>query len=302
LQGCNSADFTNPDSALFAVIGGSGFYALDGLSDLRRVQVKTPFGATSDYVHLGTLNGTRLAFIARHGSGHRLLPGEVPYRANVWALASLGVRMLVSVSAVGSLKPELEPRHFVIPDQVVDRTSSTRPGTFFGQGIAAHVSFDEPYCARLSASLAGAARLAGADVHEGGSMLTIEGPAFSSRAESVLYQSWGASVIGMTALPEAKLAREAGMCYACLTCVTDYDTWHPDHSSVSVELVLRNLTSNAAVAKRSVELLARALPDWQTCACCASLSQAIVTDLALVSEETKQRLAPILARYRRLTD
>jgi 5'-methylthioadenosine phosphorylase len=288
-----------PGSALLGIIGGSGFYALDQLSDLRRIEIDTPFGVTSDAVYLGVLNGTQVAFLARHGRGHRLLPGEVPYRANIWAFAALGVRMVVSASAVGSLRPEIEPLHFVVPAQVIDRTSALRPGTFFGRGLAAHISFDNPYCANLSAALTQAARVAGGQVHEGGTMLTIEGPAFSTRAESELYQSWGASIIGMTALPEAKLAREAGMCYACLACVTDYDTWHADDGKVSVELVLSNLTRNAKVASRTMEALAGALPDWQTCTCCASLSQAIVTDLELVPAATKQDLAPILVRYDR---
>jgi 5'-methylthioadenosine phosphorylase len=283
--------------SLLGVIGGSGLYELEQLQDVSRIEVETPFGPTSDALYLGRLGLTRVAFISRHGAGHGLLPSEVPYRANIWALASVGVRMLVSVSAVGSLRPEIEPLHFVVPDQIIDRTSACRSSTFFGRGLAAHVSFDEPYCANLGSALAAAARSAGGEVHANGTMLVIEGPAFSTRAESVLYQGWGGAVIGMTALPEAKLAREAGICYACLACVTDYDTWHPDHGKVSVELVLSNLLSNADIARGAVALLAQSLPDWESCSCCASISQAIVTDLNLVPDQTKQDLEPILARY-----
>jgi len=287
---------TQPQATL-GVIGGSGFYALDGLHDARSVTIETPYGPPSSDVLMGRLGETDVAFITRHGPGHRLTPTEVPNRANVWALASLGVRQLLSVSAVGSLKREIEPLHFVVPDQLIDRLNAARPATFFGDGIVGHVAFDMPYCETLGAALHNATTSTSATVHKGGSLVVIEGPAFSTKAESVLYQSWGASIIGMTSLPEARLAREAGMCYACLACVTDYDTWHEEHGSVTVELVIRNLLRNVETAKRVVTNLAGALPDSANCDCCGSLSSAIITDLSIVPEETKRRLAPILARY-----
>jgi 5'-methylthioadenosine phosphorylase len=287
-----------PDSAIeIAVIGGSGFYHMDGMTDVEAIDVVTPFGMPSDRIFTGAIAGVRVAFLARHGQGHRLLPSELPARANIWALASLGVRSVLSISAVGSLRREVEPLHMVVPDQLIDRTNGLRPSTFFGGGIAAHVSLAEPDCPNLSRALIGAARQAGASVHEGGTLVIIEGPAFSTKAESGLYQGWGASIIGMTALPEAKLAREAGMCYATLACVTDYDTWHPDHDSVTVELVLANLFKNVEVAKRTVAGVIENLPDWRACDCCASSQQAIVTRPELVPEETKRRLRPILTRY-----
>jgi 5'-methylthioadenosine phosphorylase len=282
------------ERATLAVIGGSGFYTMDGLE---RIDVETPFGATSDAIYVGQLAGTKIAFLSRHGVGHRLSPSEVPYRANVWALASLGVRMLVAVSAVGSLKHEIEPLHFVLPDQLIDRTNGRREPSFFGDGLVGHIAFEEPYCQMLSGALQRAAVRAGGSVHASGTLIVIEGPAFSTRAESLLYRSWGASIIGMTALPEAKLAREAGICYACLASVTDYDTWHPDHASVSVDLVLRNLIQNVDTARKVVANLAGDLPGWQSCRCCFGVAQAVVTDLAQAPEATKRRLGPILERH-----
>ncbi len=282
------------ERATLAVIGGSGFYTMDGLE---RLEVETPFGMPSDAIYVGEMAGTRVAFLSRHGLGHRLSPTEVPYRANIWALASLGVRMLVSVSAVGSLKNEIEPLHFVLPDQLIDRTSGKREPTFYGNGIVGHIPFDEPFCPTLSEAMQRAARNAGGHVHRGGTLITIEGPAFSTRAESFLYQSWNASIIGMTALPEAKLAREAGICYACLACVTDYDTWHPEHASVSVELVVRNLIRNVETARNAVRNLLDGLPDWRSCTCCATAAQAVITDLDKAPDETKRMLSPILQRF-----
>jgi 5'-methylthioadenosine phosphorylase len=229
------------DGIDLAVIGGSGFYELEGLEAVEKLSVETPYGPPSDVIQIGRLGERRVAFIARHGTGHRLPPAEVPYRANVWALAQLGARRLVSVNAAGSLREEIEPLHFVVPDQLIDRTSGQRAATFFEGGIAGHISFDEPFCSDLSSQLAAATVSTGAVVHLGGDFLVIEGPAFSTRAESRLYRAWGASIIGMTALPEAKLAREAGICYASLACITDYDTWHPAHGTVSVELIIANL-------------------------------------------------------------
>jgi 5'-methylthioadenosine phosphorylase len=283
-------------NATIAVIGGSGFYEIDGLAGVQAVEIDTPFGPPSDSIVLGTLGGTRMAFLPRHGVGHRILPSELPQRANIWALASLGVEHVVSVSAVGSLREEIAPLHMVVPDQVIDRTHG-RPSTFFGRGIVAHIAFDEPFCPALSETLADAAAGAAVTAHRGGTYVVMEGPAFSTRAESELHRSWGASIIGMTALPEAKLAREAGMCYATLACVTDYDTWHAEHESVNVELILQNLRRNVANAKRIVASVAAALPA-RTCACKDALATAIVTPMELAPEQVKRELAPILSRVR----
>ena len=282
-------------NARFAVIGGSGFYEMDGIDDVESVTVDTPFGATSDAIVIGTLAGVRTAFLPRHGVGHRILPGELPQRANIWALATLGIEHVLSVSAVGSLKEEVEPLHMVVPDQIIDRTRGGRPSTFFGRGIVAHIAFDTPFCPTLSAIVAGAAS-AGVTTHRGGTLVVMEGPAFSTRAESELYRGWAADVIGMTALPEAKLAREAGMCYATLACVTDYDTWHATHDVVSADLIIANLRRNVANARRIAASVAAALPA-RTCGCRDALTNAIVTPLDLVPDETKRDLAPILARY-----
>jgi len=288
---------TSAEQATLGIVGGSGFYEIDGLENTRRLEIETPYGPPSDALVLGDLKGLPVAFVSRHGAGHRLSPSEVPYRANVWALASLGVRSLVSISAVGSLQAQIAPLHIVVPDQLIDRSTGIRPATFFGGGIVAHVSLDQPYCQRLNAALAAAAAFAGVTVHRGGSLLVVEGPAFSTKAESFLYQGWGASIIGMTAMPEARLAREAGMCYACLACVTDYDTWHEHHGAVTVEIVLQNLFRNVDKARTAISHLASNLPDWQACDCCASLSSAIITKLELVPEQRKRELAPILSRY-----
>lgn len=281
--------------ATFAVIGGSGFYEIDGLTDVEPVSIDTPFGATSDRIVLGTLDGVRMAFLPRHGVGHRILPGEIPQRANIWVLASLGVEYIVSVSAVGSLREQIVPLHMVVPDQLIDRTRGERPSTFFGRGIVAHIGFDAPFCPTLSATMSDAARASGVTTHRGGTLVVIEGPAFSTRAESELYRSWGANIIGMTALPEAKLAREAGICYAMLACVTDYDTWRDGHASVSVEMVIENLRRNVARARGIVADAARALPERE-CACAGALSSAILTPMHLVPDEIKSDLAPILDR------
>lgn len=284
-------------TATLAVIGGSGFYEMDGIADVEQVRIDTPFGATSDAIVLGTCAGVRTAFLPRHGVGHRLLPAEIPARANIWALASLGVEYVVSVSAVGSLKEEIEPLHLVVPDQLIDRTAGTRPATFFGGGIVAHVAFDRPFCPGLSASLHAAAGETGVHTHREGTLIVIEGPAFSTRAESFLYRRWGADIVGMTALPEAKLAREAGMCYAALACVTDYDTWHEAHDTVSVEMVVHNLRENAAHAQGIVAAVAGALPE-RTCACADALSTAVITPMDIVPEDMKRKLEPILSRRR----
>jgi len=280
--------------ATLGVIGGSGFYEIDGLTDVAPVEVDTPFGAPSDSIMLGTLAETRMAFLPRHGVGHRLLPAEVPYLANIWALASLGVERIISVSAVGSLREAIAPMHMVVPTQLIDRTNTGRPSTFFGRGIVAHIAFEAPFCPSLSAPLYAAATRAGVETHDAGTLVVIEGPAFSTRAESLLYRQWGADIIGMTALPEAKLAREAGICYAALACVTDYDTWHDDHGAVTADMIITNLRENTGNARRIVADVARALPEARDCDCEAALDTAIVTSRSLVPADRLRELEPIL--------
>jgi 5'-methylthioadenosine phosphorylase len=282
--------------AELAVIGGSGFYQMEGLAEIEEVRLETPFGAPSDAIVLGTLEGVRVAFLPRHGVGHRILPSELPARANIWALKSLGVERIISVSAVGSLREEIAPLHMVVPEQVIDRTRG-RPSTFFGRGLAAHIAFDRPFCPVLSGILAASAAEKGVTVHDGGACVVIEGPAFSTRAESHLYRSWGAQVIGMTALPEAKLAREAEICYAILASVTDYDTWHESHEAVTAEMILGNLRRNVEAARRVVADAVRRLPGERTCACGDALATALVTPLRLAPEEVKRDLKPIIGRY-----
>ena len=283
-------------TGVIGIIGGSGFYNMAGITNVRTVNIDTPFGSTSDPVLLGRIAGRDIAFIARHGKGHRVNPTNVPVRANVFALKALGVTHLISVSAVGSMKEEIEPLHMVVPDQLFDRTIH-RPRTFFDEGPVVHIAFAEPYCPDLRVAMLNAARTAGAKVHDGGTYICIEGPQFSTRAESILYRQWGMSVIGMTALPEARLAREAEMCYATLAMATDYDTWHPDHDSVTVELVVQNLTRNVKRAQDTVAALIPAIAESRTCACHNALDNAIMTQPDLVSQETRTRLGPLLARY-----
>jgi 5'-methylthioadenosine phosphorylase len=279
-----------------AVIGGSGFYQMEGLSDIETVAIDTPFGPASDLITIGTLDGTRVAFLPRHGVGHRILPSEIPARANIWALKTLGVEFIISVSAVGSLREDIEPLHMVVPDQLIDRTRS-RPSTFFGDGIVAHVGFADPFCNHLRGVLAGSAKEADATVHNGGTYVVIEGPAFSTRAESNLYRSWGADVIGMTALPEAKLAREAEICFAVLACSTDYDCWREGHEDVTAEMIIGNLLRNVEVSRRAVRATLQRLPARRDCTCAIALKDALITSIELVPEETKSRLAPIIGKY-----
>ncbi len=279
-----------------AVIGGSGFYQMDGLSDTEELRVDTPYGPTSDVIVAGTLDGQRIAFLPRHGAGHRILPSELPVRANIHALKQLGVDFIISVSAVGSLREEIEPLHMVIPDQLIDRTRG-RPSTFFGDGLAAHIGFADPFCPRLRDTLFGCTRESGAVVHEAGTLVVIDGPAFSTRAESNLYRSWGGTVIGMTALPEAKLAREAEICYAVLACSTDYDVWHDTEADVTADMIVANLMRNVETSRRAVRLALSRLPAVRDCICADALRDAIVTNLGVVPGETKVRLAPIIAKY-----
>jgi 5'-methylthioadenosine phosphorylase len=278
------------------IIGGSGLYEIEGFADAREVAVETPFGAPSDHLVIGTLEGRRVAFLPRHGRGHRILPGELAFQANVFALKLLGVQWILSVSAVGSLKEDYAPLDMVVPDQLVDRTTQ-RKSTFFGRGLVAHVAFARPFCTRLSPVLVEACREAGARVHAGGTYVCIEGPQFSTRAESRLYRSWGMDVIGMTNLQEACLAREAEICYATLAMVTDYDCWHPSHDAVTADEIIANLGRNAATARAVLRAALRRLPVARDCECATALRHALVTPAHLVPEGVRRELAPLLDKY-----
>jgi 5'-methylthioadenosine phosphorylase len=278
------------------VIGGSGFYQMEGLTDVEERRVSTPFGDTTDHFTIGTLEGQRVAFLPRHGAGHRFSPTELPVKAAIWAFKQLGVEYLISVSAVGSLRERIAPLHLVVPDQIIDRTRS-RSSTFFEKGIVAHIGFADPFCPHLGDALFKAAVASGATVHKGGTLVVIEGPAFSTRAESELYRQWGADIIGMTALPEAKLAREAEICYATLACCTDYDVWHQSEEDVTVEMVVQNLLRNVDTAKQVVRGAVQSLPLRQGCPCPNALESAIITSPDAVPLERKQTLRPILGRY-----
>jgi 5'-methylthioadenosine phosphorylase len=283
--------------AQIGIIGGSGLYEMEGVTGAHEVAVETPFGSPSDGIVLGALEGRKVAFLPRHGRGHRILPSEINFQANVYALKTLGVERILSVSAVGSLKEKYAPLHMVIPDQFVDRTRA-RKSTFFGRGLVAHVAFAQPFCPVLSATLAGACAEAGATFHRGGTYVCIEGPQFSTRAESELYRAWGMDLVGMTNLQEAKLAREAELCYATLAMVTDYDCWHPDHDSVTADQIIANLVKNAATAKAVLRAALRKLPAApRACECGRALAQALVTSAELVPESVKRELAPIIGKY-----
>jgi 5'-methylthioadenosine phosphorylase len=278
------------------IIGGSGLYDMAELTDREERTLTTPFGDPSGPYVIATLRGKRVAFLARHGVGHRLMPSELNFRANIYGMKMLGVERILSASAVGSLKHEYKPLDIVVPDQFYDRTRG-RISTFFGRGLVAHIAFAHPVCADLSRIAAESAAAVGASVHRGGTYVNMEGPQFSTLAESRLYRSWGMDVIGMTNLQEAKLAREAEICYATLALVTDYDCWHPDHDAVSVELIIANLTRNAATAQRAIAEALSRLDDARTCACKDALATAIITRAADVPETTKQELALIVGKY-----
>jgi 5'-methylthioadenosine phosphorylase len=281
--------------AVLGIIGGSGLYDLPGLGSVRREKVRTPFGDPSDEIVLGRLGEEQVAFIARHGAGHRLSPSEVPYRANLHALKQLGVTRVVSVSAVGSMKDAIAPGHLVLPTQYIDRTVA-RQRTFFGDGIVAHVAFADPVCPQLHEHLNGACFAAGATVHSGGTYLCIEGPQFSTRAESHLYRSWSVDVIGMTALPEAKLAREAELCYATVALATDYDCWHSGHDAVTVAQVIETMHKNVALAREVIRnaVLGLGRIRERTCACGHALDSAVLTAAARISPAARDRLALLL--------
>ncbi|MBN8564304.1 MAG: S-methyl-5'-thioadenosine phosphorylase [Leptolyngbya sp. UWPOB_LEPTO1] len=282
------------------ILGGSGLYKMEALKDIEEIQIETPFGSPSDALIVGTLEGTRVAFLARHGRNHHLLPSELPFRANIYAMKSLGVEYLISASAVGSLQAEMKPLDMVIPDQFIDRTFG-RMGTFFGDGIVAHVAFGDPVCLQLAKVLGDAVeslQLEGVTLHRGGTYVCMEGPAFSTKAESNLHRSWGASVIGMTNLPEAKLAREAEIAYATLALVTDYDCWHPEHDSVTVEMVIGNLQRNAVNAQKVIlETVRRLSKNPPVSDAHSALKYAILTPKDQVSAEAKARLEFLLQKY-----
>jgi len=283
--------------ARIAVIGGSGVYQMEALRDVTEVKIATPFGDPSDSIMIGTLAGVRIAFLPRHGRGHRIMPTEVNSRANIWALKSLGVERIISISACGSMKEQYAPRDVVIPDQIYDQTKARRPYTFFGQGLVAHISFDEPYCPELSQLVYEAVKKTGATVHKGGTFLTIEGPRFSTKGESRIYRQWGVDIIGMTAVPEAQLAREAEICYCTMAHVTDYDVWHETAVPVTVSMLIENLLANAALTKRAIEYLAPTILAERHCACATALSTAIITQKDVVPEKVKQELGIIVGRY-----
>jgi 5'-methylthioadenosine phosphorylase len=278
------------------IIGGSGLYDMAELTDREEISLSTPFGDPSGPYLTGVLRGRRVAFLARHGAGHRLLPSELNFRANVYGFKLLGVEHVFSASAVGSLKEEYRPQDLVVPDQFFDRTKG-RISTFFGRGIAAHVTFAHPVCPVLAAIACESATACGARVHEGGTYVCMEGPQFSTLAESLLYRSWGMDVIGMTNLQEAKLAREAEICYTTLALVTDYDCWHPEHDSVTVEMIVTNLTRNAAMAQRVIAEAVGRVPETRACECANALATAIITRPDVIPEQVKRDLAPIVGKY-----
>lgn len=286
------------DNILLGVIGGSGLYHMDGLTNIEERYPTTPFGVPSDPIILGTLHGQRVAFLARHGRGHRLTPTEVNYRANIYALKMLGVTRVVSVSACGSLREDYAPGHIVIPDQLFDQTKS-RERSFFGGGLVAHVGVADPFCNTLSGAVYAAVQATGHVVHQGGAFITIEGPRFSTKAESHVYRKWGMSLIGMTASPEAFLAREAEMCYAVMAHVTDYDVWHTSAEPVTVEMVIRTLMHNTAAAQAAIGNLVQALAAAPSadCACHHALADALITDRARIPAETKDRLKLLIHKY-----
>ncbi|HTH52794.1 MAG TPA: S-methyl-5'-thioadenosine phosphorylase [Edaphobacter sp.] len=282
--------------AEIGIIGGSGLYAMPGLTDVHEEKLTTPFGDPSDAFVLGTLEGRKVAFLARHGRGHRLLPTELNFRANIYAMKMLGVQRILSVSAVGSLKEEHKPTDFVMPDQFIDRTYA-RTSTFFGEGIVAHVAFGDPVCASISTAFQKACDDSGVVGKSGGTYVCMEGPQFSTRAESNLYRSWGADVIGMTNLQEAKLAREAEICYATMAMVTDYDCWHEGHDDVTVDQIVAVMHQNSRNAEKVVRAAVAALPGERTCGCGDALKYAILTDKKTIPAETRQKLWLLLEKY-----
>jgi len=284
------------ETLAFAVIGGSGLYHMQGLENTREHTIETPFGEPSSPIITGTLEGKRVAFLARHGIGHFISPGEVNYRANIYALKSLGAKQIISVSACGSLREDYAPGHIIIPDQLFDNTKD-RTRTFFEGGLVAHVAVADPFCDKLANMLYNAAKASGATVHPGGTFITIEGPRFSTKAESHVYRAWGMSLIGMTACPEAFLAREAEICYATMAHVTDYDVWHISAAPVTVDLVIQTLHKNTEHAQESLRALARQMNEENECACHSALAGALITNPAAINQETRAKLNLLVDKY-----
>lgn len=282
--------------ASIAVIGGSGLYQMSGLENAESIDMDTPFGKPSAPITIGTLEGTRVAFLARHGIGHHITPTEVPYCANIYALKSLGVERLISISACGSLREDYAPGHIVIPDNIFDFTKN-RVRSFFGEGLVAHISVADPFCNELSQQLESAVRATGVTTHHGGALITIEGPRFSTKAESQAYRSWGMSIIGMTASPEAFLAREAELCYATMAHVTDYDVWHESESPVTVEMVIQTLNKNTDIAQKAIRNLVRDLNKERACKCGQALATALITSPEVIPAKTRKKLDLLIGKY-----
>lgn len=282
--------------AKIGVIGGTGLYQIEGMTDIREIGLDTPFGKPSDSIVTGKLNGIGIAFLPRHGRGHRILPGEIPARANIYALKFLGVEHILAVNSCGSFKEEIKPGDLLIPDQVIDRTRG-RVSTFFGDGVVAHVSMANPFCPDLSQILYDSAREAGASVHSKGTYISMEGPAFSTSAESRLYKSWGADIIGMTIFPEAKLAREAEICYASICCVTDYDSWRVKEEGVTADVIISCLKRNVDISKKIIKLAVGKIPPERCCECAVSLKSAIVTAPAVLTLEQKRKFDLLIGKY-----
>jgi 5'-methylthioadenosine phosphorylase len=283
-------------TARIAVIGGTGLYNIEGLTDIREVRPETPFGKPSNAIIVGKMGGVGIAFLPRHGRNHTISPTNVPSRANIYALKALGVEFIIASNSCGSFKEELKPGHLLVPDQIIDRTRQ-RQSTFFDGGIVAHIQFADPFCPVLSDIVYKSAKEAGATVHKGGTFIAMEGPAFSTRAESRLYKAWGADVLGMTVLPEAKLAREAEICYASIACITDYDSWHESKESVSVATILTTMRRNIDFARKAIKLAAGRVPQKRHCACATALGPALVTDLALAAADEKKKLGLLIGKY-----
>lgn len=283
--------------ATIGVIGGSGLYEMEGLEDISRIRITTPFGDPSDEYITGQLNGVKMVFLPRHGIGHRLLPSEVNYRANIYGMKQLGVEQIISVSAVGSLREEIAPGHIVIPNQFIDRTKGIRKDTFMGDGIVAHVGFADPLCSQLSDLLAQAGAKAGATVHKDGTYICMEGPAFSTRAESFMYRELGGDIIGMTNLTEAKLAREAEICYGIIALSTDYDCWHETHDDVTVEAIIAIIHQNVAMAKNIIRHAVTEMKSERTCPCQSAMQYAVITDKAAIPAECREKLHLIIGKY-----
>jgi len=278
------------------IIGGTGLYSIEGIEEIDRIEIETPFGQPSDSIRILSISERKVAFLPRHGEGHTILPSELPVRANIWAFKKLGVERLISISAVGSLKEELKPRDIVIPSQIIDRTKS-RPSTYFGNGIVGHISFADPFCPQLSGLLYETIKKEGFRVHTNETYICIEGPQFSTRAESNLYRMWGGGVIGMTAIPEAKLAREAEICYVLMAMVTDYDCWKEGEEEVSVEMIIENLNANREAAGKVLKSVIKEIPEKRECECGEATKYAIITSPDKISAETKEKLGLFYSKY-----